>query len=65
MVIIKNLLRSDNVKFVDSQDSALIQLADMVAGSVNRSLQTYKTDSQDYLGLLHGKIESIDEFKIN
>jgi hypothetical protein len=57
--------KADNVKFVDSRDSVLIQLADMAAGSVNRSLQTDKADCQDYIGLLRGKVENIEEFRIN
>ena len=56
--------KAESVKFVDSQDSVLIQLADISVGSVNRSLQTKKTDSQDYIGLLRGKIQSIQEFRM-
>jgi hypothetical protein len=57
--------KADNVKFVDSRDSVLIQLADMAVGSVNCSLQTEKADSQDYIGLLRGKIESIKGLRIS
>jgi hypothetical protein len=57
--------KADNVRFVDSRDSVLIQLADIAVGSVGRSLQTAKTDSQDYIGLLRGKVESIEEFRVH
>ena len=57
--------KADNVKFVDSRTSTLIQLADIVVGSVNRSLQEDKTDSQDYIGLLKGKIETVEEFLLH
>ena len=57
--------KAESVKFVDSQDSALIQLADISVGSVNRSLQTKKTDSHDYIGLLRGKIQSIQEYRMH
>ncbi|MDR2105904.1 MAG: DUF3800 domain-containing protein [Coriobacteriales bacterium] len=56
--------RVDNVRFVDSKENTLVQIADIAVGSVNRSLQTNKTDSQDYIGLLKGKIELLDEFWI-
>jgi hypothetical protein len=52
------------VRFVDSRENTLVQIADIAVGSVNRSLQTDKTDSQDYIGLLKGKIELLDEFWI-
>jgi hypothetical protein len=54
----------DNVKFVDSKENTLVQIADIAVGSVNRSLQTDKTDSQDYIGLLRSKIELLEEFQI-
>jgi hypothetical protein len=57
--------RIDNVRFADSQSNSLIQLADIVVGSINRSMQTDKTDSQDYIGLLKGKIELKEDFHIN
>lgn len=53
------------VKFVDSKTDNLIQLADLVAGSILRSTQVNKTDRNTYLGILkkHEKIEDIWYFK--
>ena len=56
--------KADNVKFVDSKTSTLIQLADVAVGSVSRSLQMDKTDSKDYIGLMRGKVEAVEEFWI-
>ncbi|MBU1032573.1 MAG: DUF3800 domain-containing protein [Patescibacteria group bacterium] len=41
-----------NCKMVDSRTNTLIQLADMIAGSINRAQQTDKKDCQEY----HAKI---------
>ncbi|MDR1183467.1 MAG: DUF3800 domain-containing protein [Coriobacteriales bacterium] len=60
----KDKHRVDSVRFVDSKHSILIQLADVAAGSVNRSLQKEKPDSRDYIGLLKEKAEAIEEFRI-
>ena len=54
----------DKVRFVDSKENTLVQIADIAVGSVNRSLQTDKADSQDYIGLLRGKIELLEELQI-
>ena len=40
----------------DSRRDNLIQLADIVAGSINRSLQTDKTDSEEYIRIIRNKI---------
>lgn len=43
----------------DVQDSAkdnLIQLADVIAGSINRSFQADKTDAQEYIRIIRRKI---------
>lgn len=40
----------------DSRRDNLIQLADVIAGSINRSFQTDKTDSEDYLRIIKKKI---------
>jgi hypothetical protein len=47
------------IKFVDSRKNYLIQLADIMAGSVARSFQEDKKDAGDYVGLLGGKIKKI------
>jgi hypothetical protein len=51
------------LRFVNSATDNLIQLADMVAGSVLRSMQSDKTDCAEYLGLLKARIEDIWYFK--
>lgn len=52
-----------DMKFVNSKNDNLIQLADMVAGSILRTTQTDKTDSQDYLKVLSLRVEDIWYFK--
>jgi hypothetical protein len=44
---------------VDSAKEVLVQLADMVAGSLYRSLQEDKTDRNEYRSLIEPKIEDL------
>lgn len=53
----------DRVRFVDSKTNVLIQLADLVAGSILRSTQTDKTDCSEYIKLLGKRIEDVWYFK--
>ena len=46
------------IKFEDSVNDNLIQLADLIAGSINRSM-TDKTDAKIYISIIKGKISSI------
>lgn len=48
-----------SIKTEDSTKDNLIQLADLIAGAINRSMQPNKTDSKDYLAILETKIASI------
>jgi len=50
-----------NCKLVDSKQNVLIQLADMVAGSVHRSFNTSKSDCKIYKAIIKRRIE--DEWK--
>lgn len=50
------------VRFVDSRTNNLIQLADLVAGSILRS-QSNKTDSGEYVKILEERIEDVWYFK--
>lgn len=50
-----------NCKLVDSKDNVLVQLADMVAGSIRRFYDTSKTDREEYKELIKRHIE--DEWK--
>jgi hypothetical protein len=52
----------DDFKPVDSKKNELVQLADLVAGSIYHSLQDDKTDAADYLGLLKGRIDELWDF---
>ncbi len=48
---------------VDSQSNILIQMADMIAGSIRRSYEKGKTDQLDYRQIIKIKIENCWEFK--
>jgi hypothetical protein len=48
---------------VDSRKDILVQLADLTVGSIYRSLQTDKTDSQDYISLINKRIEDLWYFE--
>lgn len=50
-----------NCKLVDSKNNGLIQMVDMIAGSVKRSYDESKTDSQIYKKIIKKHIE--DEWK--
>ena len=49
------------ISFVDSRKDVIIQLADIVAGSIARSYDKEKTDHSDYLRLLDLKVKDIYE----
>lgn len=53
------------VKFVDSRTNNLIQLADLVAGSILRSTQPDKTDKDTYLNILknNGRVDDVWNFR--
>lgn len=52
-----------DMKFVNSKNDNLVQLADMVAGSIFRTTQKNKTDSDIYLKVINRRIEDIWYFK--
>ena len=52
-----------NIRFEDSIRNDLIQLADLVAGSIHRSLQKDKTDHREYLKIIKSKVDSITKIK--
>ncbi|MCX6810427.1 MAG: DUF3800 domain-containing protein [Candidatus Berkelbacteria bacterium] len=52
-----------NLRFRDSGRDVLIQLADMVAGSINRTSQKDKTDQNDYWNVIKSKSENLWRFK--
>lgn len=45
-----------NCKLVDSKTNVLIQMADMIAGSINRYYDAAKTDSKTYRNIYHGRM---------
>ena len=51
-----------SIRFVDSRKDSLIQLADIIAGTIARSYKD-KSDAQKYLKLLKNKIVKIDKIK--
>ena len=51
-----------NCKMVDSRGNVLIQMADMVAGSINRA-QSDKPDAKDYLKIIKDQVDDIWYFK--
>ena len=60
-VYLRREINSDNskkidIKFDDSVTTDLLQLADLIAGSINRSLQLDKTDAKDYISIFQNKI---------
>jgi predicted MPP superfamily phosphohydrolase len=58
----KGIINS-HIRFVDSRNDALVQLADIIAGAVARTFKD-KTDAQRYLNLLKDKIVCIDELSV-
>lgn len=52
-----------NVKFVDSTSDSLIQLADMVAGAINRNESGTKSDASEYIKALGKNVQDIWRFK--
>lgn len=51
-----------NCKLIDSKSSVLIQMADMIAGSINRSYSN-KKDGQGYKDIFKKHISSEWQFK--
>jgi hypothetical protein len=51
-----------DLKIVDSQNNVLIQLADMVAGTVRRFAEQEKPDASEYRALIAHRIEDIWNF---
>ncbi len=51
-----------DMKFVNSKNDNLIQLADMVAGSILRKTSS-KADSEDYFGTIKKRVEDLWYFK--
>jgi len=48
-----------DIKFADSKENVLIQLADLVASSIFRSTQTSKADHKDYVAILEKHMKDV------
>ena len=57
----QNGVEKSKISFVDSRKNVMIQLADVVAGSISRSFYKQKPDHNYYLDLLKSKIGGIYE----
>jgi len=58
----KKLIIKD-LKFRNSKNDVLIQLADIIAGAINKSYDDKKGDSKEYIKTISGLIDDIWEFK--
>ncbi len=52
-----------NFKMVDSKRDVMIQMADMIAGSINRAQNKDKKDCNDYKNIIKNKIEDEWQFR--
>ena len=52
----KNEKKVEDFDVKDSSRDNLIQLADIIVGAINRSFQTDKTDSEEYISIIRKKI---------
>jgi len=52
-----------DVRYADSRENVLIQLADLIAGSIFRSTQTKKADHADYLKIIKRRISTIHKYE--
>ena len=56
----QNLFNEYEFDYVDSRDDLFVQLADMIGGSISKSLTD--VDSPNYMEMMRGKILSVEEF---
>ena len=52
-----------DVRYVESKENMLIQLADLVAGSIFRSTQIKKSDHADYMKIIRKRIDRIHKYE--
>jgi len=52
-----------DIKIKNSKNNVLIQLADMIAGSINRTTQNDKTDKDVYYKIIKRRVENFWDFK--
>lgn len=61
----KEKRRVANFDVQDSKKDNLIQLADLIAGSINRSFHTEKTDAKDYIYVIRKKLIRLKKLNLN
>jgi hypothetical protein len=54
-----------DIRYADSKENMLIQLADLIAGSIFRSTQTNKTDHDEYLKIIRKRVGVIYNYEEN
>ena len=52
----------EDVRIVDSKNTVLIQLADMVAGTLRRHVEQEMNDAIEYRTMIHKRIEDVWNF---
>lgn len=60
----KNVMKIESFDVHDSRRDNLIQLADVIAGSINRSFQVDKTDSETYISIISKKIVKLKKLDL-
>jgi hypothetical protein len=50
------------LQFIDSKSNVLIQLSDMIAGSIHRKYEVEKTDAKTYYEIIKKRVEDLWEF---
>lgn len=53
----------ENCKLIDSKENVLIQMADIIAGSIKRAYEDTKNDAKVYIEVIEKKIDDRWEFK--
>lgn len=52
-----------DVRYFDSKSNMLIQLADLITGSINRSIQAVKADHAEYMPIIKKRIDFIYHYE--
>lgn len=53
--------RNISIKFEDSVGEDLLQLADLIVGAINRSMQPEREDAEDYISIFRDKVKKIEQ----
>lgn len=53
----------ENIKLVDSKSNVLIQMADMLAGTIKRYKENEKEDAKEYWQIIRKKVENCWDFR--